>query len=146
MLHRRVAHLTAVLATVAFIAGCAGVRSGSDLAAAVAPPGDLSGTWYGTFGQVGAALYEGESNSVLRINPDGTFTATVTRGVGTNNLAKAATLAGTVAIHGERVTLRNSQGSWPWVTLTRSGDDVLYGLATDPAIQAPVTIKFERSR
>lgn len=89
-------------------------------------------------GRVGSVLYEDESSSVLRINPDGTFTATVTRGLGTNNLAKPSTLSGTVVANGHRVTLQNSQGPWPWIILTRSGGDILYGLADDPAIEAPV--------
>lgn len=146
MLRRMVAGSTAVFVMGALVAGCAGSRpAASDLgAAAVAPASDLSGTWYGTFGQVGAVLYEDENNSVLRIKPDGTFTATVTRGVGTNNLAKPSTWSGTVVTHGNRVSLRNSQGPWPWIILTRSGDNILYGLADDPAIEAPVMIKFER--
>jgi hypothetical protein len=42
------------------------------------------------------------------------------------------------------MTLRNTQGPWPWIVLQRSGNDVLYGIANDPAIEAPVMIKFER--
>jgi hypothetical protein len=138
--------VTAVFVIVALVAGCAGSRSSaSDLtAAAVAPAGDLSGKWYGSFGQVAASLYEDESKSVLQINPDGTFTATVTRALGTNNLAKPLTWSGMVVTKGDRVTLQNSQGRWPWIILTRSGDHTLYGVATDPAIEAPVMIKFER--
>lgn len=38
---------------IALVAGCAGARASTSnlAAAAVAPAGDLSGTWYGTFGQ-----------------------------------------------------------------------------------------------
>jgi hypothetical protein len=145
-MRRRFIYVTALFVTTALVAGCAGARPSTRglAAAAVAPVGDLSGTWHGTFGQVGAVLYEAESNSVLRINPDGTFTATVTKGLGTNNLAKPSTLSGTVVTNGKRVTLRNAEGPWPWIVLTRSGDDILYGLANDPAVQAPVMIKFER--
>lgn len=146
MLHRVIVGATAFAASISLVPGCAGVRSleSDHAAAAIAPAGDLSGTWYGSFGQVGAALYVDEYNSVLRVNPDETFTATLTRGLGTNNLAKPATWVGTVTMRANRVTLRNTEGSWPWITLTRSGDDVLYGLAVDPAIEAPVMIRFER--
>ena len=138
--------VTAVFVIVALVTGCAGSRpSASDVsAAAVAPAGDLGGRWYGTFGQIAASLYEDESRGVLQINPDGTFMATVTKGLGTNNLAKPSTLSGIVVTNGDRVTLQNSQGPWPWIILTRSGDHTLYGVATDPAIGAPVMIKFER--
>jgi hypothetical protein len=147
MLRRMFVTTAAVLAMSTLIAGCAGSRSpASDLAAtAVTPAGDLKGTWYGTFGQVAASLYEDEGKSVLRINADGTFTATVTRGLGTNNLAKPATWSGTVVTNGNRVILQNTQGPWPWIILTRSGNEVLYGLADDPAIEAPVMMKFERA-
>lgn len=136
----------AVFVLAALVAGCAGSRvsASGGWAAAVAPAGDLSGTWYGNFGQIGAALYLDEAFTVLHINPDGAFTAKVTKGYGTNNLAKPSTLSGTVITNGTRVTLRNSQGLWPWIILTRSGDDVLYGLPIDPAIEAPVMMKFER--
>ena len=138
--------VTAGLFVVAFVAGCAGSRPSASAvgAAAVAPAADLSGQWHGSFGQVAASLYEDESKGVLQINPDGTFKATVTRGLGTNNLAKPSTWSGIVVTNGDRVTLQNSQGPWPWIILRRSGDHMLYGVATDPAIGAPVMIKFER--
>jgi hypothetical protein len=142
----RVVVPTSVFVLAVLVAGCAGsgASTSGGAAAAVAPVGDLSGTWYGNFGQIGAVLYIDEALTVLHINPDGTFTATVTRGYGTNNLAKPSTLSGTVVTNGNRVTLRNSQGPWPWIVLIRSGDDVLYGIPNDPAIEAPVTMKFER--
>ena len=136
----------AVFVLSSLVTGCAGfgVSTSGRAAAPPVPAGDLSGTWYGTFGQIGAVLYTDEANTVLHIKPSGTFTATVTKGYGTNNLAKPSTLSGTVVTNGDRVTLRNSQGSWPWIILTRSGDDVLYGLPIDPAIEASVMMKFER--
>ena len=148
MLHRTVVGVATLVVVIPLVAGCAGARSaGSQVGgAAPAPAGDLSGTWHGTFGQIAASLYADESVSMLRINPDGTFTATVGPGGGTNNLAKRSAWSGTVVTSGDRVTLRNEQGPWPWIILTRSGDDVLFGLATDPAIQAPVMIKFNRMR
>lgn len=146
MLSRMAVSRTAVVLLATLVAGCATSRLSTPhgAAAAVGPVGDLSGAWHGSFGQVGSVLYIDESNTALQIDPDGTFTATVKRGAGANNLAKPAALAGTVVMNGERVTLRNSQGRWPWIILTRSGDDVLYGLAIDPAIEAPVMLKFER--
>jgi hypothetical protein len=146
MVRNIVVDVGALFVIVALVAGCAGSRSSaSDLtAAAVAPAGDLSGRWYGSFGQVAASLYEDESKSVLQINPDGTFMATVARALGTNNLAKPSKWSGMVVTNGDRVTLQNSQGRWPWIILTRSGDHTLYGVATDPAIEAPVMIRFER--
>jgi hypothetical protein len=135
------------LFTTLMLGGCAGVTTwvSGVPAAAVVPAGDLAGTWYGSFGQVGSALYVAESRSVVRINPDGTFSATVTRGPGTNNLAKPARWAGTIFTSGDRVTLKNTESTWPWLQLTRAGDDVLYGVAIDPAIEAPVMMKFERA-
>jgi hypothetical protein len=138
--------MSTVVLMVGLVAGCAGpssLASGS-VAAAVATASDLAGTWYGTFGQVAASLYADEGKAVLEIKEDGTFTASITRGVGTNNLAKPATWAGTVVTNGNRVTLRNSQRPWPWIVLSRSGNNILYGLAHDPAIGAPVMMKFER--
>jgi hypothetical protein len=41
------------------------------------------------------------------------------------------------------VTLRNEVGPWPWLTLVRSGD-TLYGVASDPAIQSAVMVRFHR--
>jgi hypothetical protein len=148
MLQRMFMAAPSVALVIGLVAGCAGSRlSASGLgAAAVAPAGDLSGTWHGTFGVIGGALafYEDEGESVLRINPDGTFTATITPNGGTNNLAKRSTLSGTVVTNGDRVTLRNTQGPWPSIGLKRSGDNTLYGVPTDPAIEGPVLIKFQR--
>jgi hypothetical protein len=127
------------------VAGCAGpTSSASPQVSASVPVGDLSGTWHGSFGQVGSALYVDEARTTVRINEDGTFTGTVTRGSGTNNLAKRATWAGTVESRGNRIILRNTVGSWPAIVLTRSGENTLYGLATDPAIEAPVMMQFKR--
>jgi hypothetical protein len=130
----------------ALVAACGGptFSVSHQVSASVASAGDLSGTWYGSFGQFAASLYEDEGKSILRINEDGTFTGTVTRSLGTNNLAKPASWSGTVMSRGNRVILRNTVGSWPSIILTRSGENTLYGLATDPAIEAPVMMKFER--
>ena len=127
--------------------GCAGARSlaPDSASASVAAVGDLAGTWHGSLGQVAASLYADEGRLTLNIEDDGTFTATVTPAPGANNRAKRSTLAGTVATRGNRVILRNTQGPWPWVILERSGDNTLYGVATDPATQANVMLRMDRA-
>lgn len=140
--------LVAVLtiALIALVSGCAGSASGpspsGSVASAPAPISDLSGTWYGTFGWVGAPFYTAEGGGILRIKEDGSFTLTFTPSRVPNNLAKASTWSGTVVRSGNRVTLRSSPG--PWISLTLSGN-TLYGVARDPMV-AGVTImmKFER--
>ena len=104
---------------------------------------ELSGTWHGLFGWVGANLYQDEGVVDLRIADDGTFTATVTPNGGANNLAKPATLAGTMVANGNRVTLRNTEGPWTSLTLVRRGN-TLYGAATDPATLANVMLRLDR--
>jgi hypothetical protein len=52
-------------------------------------------------------------------------------------------LSGTLVANGNRVTLRNAQGPWTWLTLVRSGD-TLYGVASDPAFEANVMMKLDR--
>jgi hypothetical protein len=136
--------------TVALIAavavGCAGPSSqASDaVSAAIPPESDLTGTWYGTFSWIGAWHYVDEGKVALNITEDGTFTATVDRNGGTNNLAKPATWAGTVIIRGNRVTLDDSRGTWPTIELRRSRNNVLFGVANDPATESPVMMEFKR--
>jgi len=149
MTYRTVGASIAGVALVALVAGCAEPSAGFFASRAVAtdlaPASDLIGTWHGTLGQVRADQYEDEALITLRIEQDGTFTATVTPNRGTNNLAKPAKLAGTVVTRGSRVTLRNEESSWPWVTLVRTRDGkVLYGVANDPASETNVMLKFER--
>ena len=146
MLCRTFITVLSAVATVALVAGCAELGATSSASAPIravsAPANELVGTWRGDFGWIGAFFYEDEATVVLQIKEDGTFTATVARGGGTNNLAKPASLSGTVVTHGNRVTLRNSHGPWAWVTLVHSGD-TLYGLAIDPAIETTVMMKLE---
>lgn len=149
MSHHRFATGLSAVALLVLVAGCAGPNAGlyeSDTGAAgPAPASELSGAWHGTFGWVGANFYEDEARIILRIEEDGTFSATVTRNGGANNLAKATTWAGTAVTSGNRVTLRNSKGPWGWVTLVRSRNgNVLYGVASDPATEANVMLKIER--
>jgi hypothetical protein len=96
------------LGLVALVAGCAGQSANiaSDasgpIAAALSPASNLTGTWRGSFTQVGAVLYIDDGDVVLQTKEDGTFVARVTRSkAGTNNLAKAGTWSGTVVIEHE---------------------------------------------
>ena len=143
----RLAQLVSCLGLVTLVAGCAGQSANiaSDasgpIAAALSPASNLTGTWRGSFTQVGAVLYIDDGDVVLQIKEYGTFVARVTRSkAGTNNLAKAGTWSGTVVRSGNRVTLRSSQG--PWLTLVRSGN-TLYAVAEDPLVEATIMLRLE---
>jgi hypothetical protein len=139
MKHRMLAAGLSSVALVVLLVGCAGPG-------VLARSSDLSGTWHGTLGEVGANQYEVEAVITLRIEDDGTFSATVAPNRGANNLAKASRWAGTVVTRGNRVTLRNTEGPWPWVTLVRTGSgNVLYGVANDPGSESHVMLKFDRA-
>ena len=149
MSHHRFATGLFGVALFVLVAGCVGPNAASlasnPVATDLARASGLAGTWHGDFGWIGASFYEDETRITLRIEEDGTFTATLTRNGGANNLAKATTWAGTAVTRGKRVTLRNSKGPWGWVTLVRSRDgNVLYGVASDPATKANVMLKIER--
>lgn len=120
---------------------CAGPSVDSAGSEGLAPASELSGTWTGSFGQLGGTLYTDDANVVLEIKEDGTFTANVTPAGGANNRGRASTWTGTVVRKGDRITFRTAQG--PWMTLSRRGD-TLYGVANDPATQATVMITLER--
>jgi hypothetical protein len=147
VLPRMLGMLISITALLALVAGCAGPSARIGFPAsgpvfAAFDPNDLSGTWRGSFGQVAASLYMDEAECILRIDEDGTFTATVRPAKhGTNNLAKASTWSGTLVMSGNRITLRSSQG--PWVTLIRSSSS-LYGVAEDPLVGATIAMRFER--
>jgi hypothetical protein len=148
MLKLRFAHYVSCLGLVALVAGCAGpsANTASDtsgpIAAAHSPASDFTGTWRGSFTQVGAVLYTDDADVVLQIKEDGTFITRVTRSkAGTNNLAKAGTWSGTVVQSGNWITLRSSQG--PWLTLVRSGN-ILYAVAEDPIVEATIMLTLER--
>ena len=145
MSHRMVGIVSAVMVTMV-LSGCAGSVAATSAAAsaAIPPPHELSGTWTGSYGQVAASLYADEGTFVLRIAEDGSFTATVAPSHGANNRAKRDTWSGTVVTRGSHVILQASQSRWPWVILARSGDDTLYGVANDPAIEADVMIEIDR--
>src|SRR5258707_7839197 len=137
------------IALVALVSGCAGpgMRSSAspgDQVPAAFTENQLAGTWRGSFSQLVASLYQGEGDCVLRISPEGTFTATITRAkLGTNNLAKPQAFSGTVVSRGNRVTLVTAQG--PRLTLMRR-DDSLYTVAEDPAVEAPIAMSLHHER
>src|SRR5438128_12443080 len=110
MRHHRFATGLSAVALLVLVAGCAGPNAGlfeSDTGAAgPAPASELSGSWHGTFGWVGAHFYEDEARITLRIEEDGTFTATVPPNGGRNNLPKAPTRPGTAGPRGKPVRLR----------------------------------------
>jgi hypothetical protein len=123
------------------LTACAGPRVDSAGSEGLAPASELSGTWTGSFGQLGGTLYADDANVVLEIKEDGTFTANITPAGGANNLAKASTWTGTVVRKGNRVVFQSSQG--PWLTLVHRGN-TLYGVANDPASDANIMISLER--
>ena len=141
--------LFASIVLVALVTGCAGpgMRSSTfprDQVPAAFTDNQLAGTWQGSFSQLVASLYQDEADCVLRISPEGTFTATITRAkLGTNNLAKAQAFSGTVVSRGNRVTLVTAQG--PRLTLMRRGDS-LYTVAEDPAVGAPIAMSLQHER
>src|SRR6185503_19198216 len=144
VLSRTCSAALSIIAMLALATGCAALRETSSAPNPVAlnEIKDLSGTWSGTLGWVGASLYEGEGTVTLQIKEDGTFTGKVTPNRGTNNLTKASTLAGTVVANGSRVTLRSTEGPWTWLTFVRSGDTMY--VANDPSMQANVMLKVDR--
>lgn len=139
-------HLSAVVLAALAAAGCAGpgtlARAGDAVAATASRPGDLSGTWQGSFGWPGGSYWPDDGNCTLRVNRDGTFTATVVPTPGANNLAKKSQWSGTVDRDGDLVKFRVPQG--PTLTLRRSGER-LYGVARDPAVGVPVAVELERA-
>jgi hypothetical protein len=149
MLQIRFAELFTSISFVTLVAGCVGPDAGmsgdasGQVAVALAPGRDLTGTWRGSFSQIEASLYEDEANFTLRIKDDGTFSATITRSkAGTNNLAKPVAWSGTVVRSGNRIVLRSSQEQW--IALTHSGD-TLYGVIEDPVVEAIVTLTLKRA-
>lgn len=134
---------------VALVSGCAGPSARlntfpGDQVPAAFTENQLAGTWRGSFSQLVASLYQVEGDCVLRISPEGTFTATITRAkLGTNNLAKPETFSGTVVSRGNRLTLVTAQG--PRLTLMRRGDS-LYTVAEDPVVEAPIAISLQHER
>jgi hypothetical protein len=140
--------MISIIAVLALAAGCAGrssSASGTGEAAAAIPAPDLSGTWHGYYGDLGLAYDEDDADCVLRIENDATFTATCTRTrSGTNNLANPSSWSGRATTKGNRVVLQAGNGPWPWIVLTRSGSDTLYGVTLDPLVGATIEMEFKR--
>jgi hypothetical protein len=128
------------------IAGCAGPsgppRTEAVSTAAATRFGDLDGTWKGSYGWPGGSYWPDDANCTLRIEDDGTFTASVVPMPGANNLAKPSRWSGTVSRDGDLVMFRVAKG--PTLTLRRSGER-LYGVARDPAVGVPVVVELERA-
>ena len=143
--------LISTLALVALVAGCAGPgariggsRSGEE-GSALPAARELSGTWRGSYWQLGMVYYDDDADCTLRIKEDATFTATCTRSpVGTNNIARSSKWSGRVVTKENRIVLQDNGGPWPSIVLRRSGKDVLYAVTLDPPVGATVEMNFER--
>ena len=146
LLHGTYVGRLSIIGMLWLVAGCAGLGEFASATSPIASSAvsELEGTWIGTSGWVGAHLYIGESILTVHIRQDGTFTASVAPNRGANNLAKPSRLSGTVVVHGNRITLQNSEGPWTWLTLVRSGN-TLYGVAVDPAFEANVMLRLDRA-
>ena len=141
--------MVSIVAVLALATGCAGPStSASGIAetpSALSAARDLVGTWRGSYWQLGMVLYADDADCTLRINEDATFTAKCTRVAwGTNNIARGSSWSGRVVTKGNRVILEANGGPWPWIVLTRSGNDTLYGITLDPPVGATVEMEFER--
>ena len=83
--------------------------------------------------------YDDDADCTLPIKDDATFTAKRTRVAwGTNNLARSSSWSGRVVTKGNRVILEDAGRPWPWIVLTRSGNDTLYGVTLDPPVGATI--------
>jgi hypothetical protein len=138
MAQRTFVTLLAAAAMLMFGAGSAGQSAWAD-SALTAPathsygvPSGLSGTWHGTFQEIAAPNREVQGRITIRINDDGTFTATS---------PTRPQVSGTVAAQGNRVIFQSLKGAR--MTLMRSGN-TLYGLSEDQATEALVTLRLEK--
>ncbi len=140
MTSRRFVESLIAVALVMLSVGCAGpsvqagVSATHPVAFAPVPIAQLSGTWRGTFYEV-ASHRTGrplEGQAEIRINDDGTCTATMTG---------QPALSGKVTVQGNRVVLDSSTGSR--LTLMRSGN-TLYGLTAQLVSGANVAIRLDR--
>lgn len=104
-------------------------------------PASSPGAWRGSFAWPGGTYWTDDGDCMLRVDRDGTFSATVTAARGRTTWRRPRPGPGPVSA-GDRVTLRSSQGP---STPLRSGDR-LHGVAEDPIVEVPVTISFERER
>jgi len=141
--------LISIVALLVLLAGCAGPSSrigGSGGASALPGAREFSGTWHGSYWQLGMVYYDDDADCTLRIEDDATFTAKCTRVAwGTNNLARSSSWSGRVVTKGNRVILEDAGGPWPSIVLTRSGNDTLFGVTLDPLVGATIEMEFERA-
>jgi hypothetical protein len=98
-----------------------------------AAPSELTGTWHGTFQELAASYRDIQGRITIRINDDGTFTA---------SSPNRPQVSGTVDVRGNRVIFESSKGAR--TTLMRSGN-TLYGVTEDLATEAHVTIRLEKA-
>jgi len=100
-------------------------------------PGDLVGSWNGSFWPVGADSggWNALGYATLTIEDNGSYTVTTRRGASTR------TYSGAVVANGGTITLRSSSGGW--YPLKRRGD-VLYGVVRDTVTGYTLGISFEK--
>jgi hypothetical protein len=138
MTNRSIAVLLIGLATALPAAGCSVSRAGDEAAAAIpSGPSPFRGTWHGSATEVGSGPSFYASVNDLRINDDGTWTMTETRGV------TAVRHSGTSVARGNRLTLADANGR-RWMTLRQSGGK-LYGLEDVRGANGSVLLEFTRS-
>jgi hypothetical protein len=132
---RRFVTLITTASLIALASGCTGwADSRSNFAA------PLTGTWRGSCGMVQASHSLVEANVTLKINDDGTYSMTFTRGAGANNRARPFKETGTVVPTGRGIVFQNSDGSE--LKLVRIGD-TLYGVFQEFLTEHTVMIRLE---
>jgi hypothetical protein len=141
-----------VLALAMLAAGCAAhradvAREGSDATSAVPVAArEVSGTWRGSYWQVGMVYYLDDAHCTVLINDDQTFSAKCERSpFGSNNLARSSSWSGHVVMNAGRAVLRPDGGPWPSIVLNRHGRDTLYGVTLDPRVGATIQMRLERA-
>ena len=147
MRHRAIS----ILAVLALVAGCAapstnvgGSGSGED-GSALPANRDVTGTWHGSYWQLGMVYYADDADCTLQIKDDATFTAKCTRSaVGTNNIAMSSSWSGHVLTTAHGIVLQDNGGAWPSIALRRYDNNTLYGTTLDPVVGATVEMEFER--
>ena len=138
MIQHRIVTIFAPIVLIVLAAGCAAQSTDdrsslSDPAAAIAT-NQLSGTWRGSFWQVGGWSSHSEGDVTLEIKDDATYRLISGRGTAAND-------SGVVVATGRGVTLKSSTGQS--TQLMRKGD-ALYGMATLSG--RPITITVEKTR
>jgi hypothetical protein len=125
-------------ALVVLMAGCAGRAAhvgpaGSEAAPVSTGPGDVTGTWIGSFHEAVPHTTAIAGDFAVEIHPDGTFTASG-RGLPASGAVRAA---------GNRVVFDADSGER--VTLARSGHQ-LYGVVLHSMTSTAIVVQLERTR